>query len=340
MSKHNREERIARLSAASEQKKQDALTATEKAIRKLQKEGKAITFKAVAREAQVSTSYLYKYPELKEKIAKLREEQRRSGKRVMPVASDNSKNRIITHLKRRIKDLEQEITQLRQANESLAGRAFELEEYENTVERFRKHNEKLNVEIERLAEENSELKDKLARHNLNPKKKVTSIKSKSKQKRPYIPVPDSVKEELNNLNIKINSTLRSLIRANPEEVVLEAIEALKYALVHQDIPNIGGWLNKAIKNRWKKPEKSTQRTQHRQYTQHKQEEELVFPEGFEEWYLQAIDSNFIVNESPVGLPKNIKGELLVKVNRPTTSGLPYSQMSWIEAREIMSLELK
>lgn len=249
MSKHNREERIARLSAASEQKKQDALIATEKAIRKLQKEGKVITFKAVAREAQVSTSYLYKYPELKEKIAKLREEQRRSGKRVMPVASDNSKNRIINHLKRRIKDLEQEITQLRQANESLAGRAFELEEYENTVSRFRKHNEKLNTEIERLAEENSELKDKLARYNLNPKKKVTSIKSKSKQKRSYIPVPDSVKEELNNLELKINSTLRTLIRANPEEVVLEAIEALKYALNHQDIPNAGGWLNKAIKNK-------------------------------------------------------------------------------------------
>lgn len=333
MSKHNREERIARLSAASEQKKQDALIATEKAIRKLQKEGKVITFKAVAREAQVSTSYLYKYSELKEKIAKLREEQRRSGKRVIPVASDNSKNRIITHLKRRIKDLEQEITQLRQANESLAGRAFELEEYENTVERFRKHNEKLNTEIERLAEENSELKDKLARHNLNPKKKVTSIKSKSKQKRPYIPVPDSVKEELNNLNIKINSTLRSLIRANPEEVVLEAIEALKYALNHQDVPNAGGWLNKAIKNRWKKPENSTQHIQHKQ-------EELVFPEGFEEWYLQAIDSNFIVNESPAELPKNIKGELLVKVNRPTASGLPYSQMSWVEAREVMNKESK
>ena len=331
MSKHNREERIARLSAASEQKKQDAASATEKAIRKLQKEGKVITFKAVAREAQVSTSYLYKYPELKEKIAKLREEQRRSGKRVMPVASDNSKNRIITHLKRRIKDLEQEITQLRQANESLAGRAFELEEYENTVERFRKHNEKLNAELERLAEENTNLKDKLARHNLNPKKKVTSIKSK--QKRPYIPVPDSIKEELSNLEIKINSTLRSLIRANPEEVVLEAIDALKYALLNQDIPNAGGWLNKAIKHRWKKPENISQPTQHTQ-------EELVFPEGFEEWYLQAIDSNFILNESPAGLPKNMKGELLVKVNRPTVSGLPYSQMSWVEAKGIMNKESK
>ena len=59
MSKNNRESRIANLSAASEQKKQDAASATEKAIRKLQQSGKVISFKAVAREAQVSTSYLY-----------------------------------------------------------------------------------------------------------------------------------------------------------------------------------------------------------------------------------------------------------------------------------------
>jgi hypothetical protein len=238
----------------------------------------------------------------------------------------------------RIKDLEEEIAQLRHANESLAGRAFELEEYENTVERFRKHNEKLNAEVERLASENSDLKDKLVRHNLAPKNKVTSFRgqSKNKQKTPYIPIPDSIKEELNNLEIKINSTLRTLIRANPEEVVLEAIEALKYALAHQDIPNVGGWLNKAIKNRWKKPENTSQPPQ---YTQHEQEE-LAFPDGFEEWYIQAIDSNFIVNESPVGLPKNVKGELLVKVNRLTASELPYSQMSWVKAREIMNKESK
>ncbi len=66
----------------------------------------------------------------------------------------------------------------------------------------------------------------------------------------------------------------------------------------------------------------------------------MFPEGFEEWYVQAIDSGFIVSSSPVGLPKNIKGELLVKVNRPTASGLPHSLMSWIEAKKIMEMESK
>ena len=328
MSKNNREARIANLSAASEQKKQDTLAATEKAIRKLQQSGKVISFKAVAREAQVSTSYLYKYPELKDRIMKLREEQRNSGKRVIPAASDNSKNRIIGHLKKRIKDLDAEITQLRKANESLAGRAFELESYESAVNRFRKENQRLLQEIERLADENSELRHKLALHNLAPTKKVTSLKGK-RTKAPPRPIPDSVKIELANLDIKINSTLRKLIRVNPEEIVLESIEALKYALSNQEVKNLAGWLAEGIKNRWKKPDNSTQQVQ--------SVEELVFPEGFEEWYIQAIDAGFIVNESPAGLPKNTKGELLVKVNRPTASALPYSLMSWLEAKKMMEM---
>ena len=326
MTKHIREERIARLSAASEQKKQDALNATQKAIRKLQQQGKVISFNAVAREAEVSTSYLYKYPELKNKIAKLREEQKRSGRKI-PVASDNSKNRIIGHLKKRIKELEQQITQLRQANQSLAGKVFELEEYENTVKRFREHNQKLSTQIEKLSEENSQLKNKLATLNLGAIKKVTS--NHTKQKRPHIPVPNSVKIELANLGISINSTLRKLIRQNPEEITLEAIEALKYALSIQVINNRAGWLAEGIKNRWKKSETQTHQTQN---------EELIFPKGFEEWYIQAIDALFILNESPTELPKNMKGELLVKVNRPTSSGLPYSLMSWLQAKKMMEME--
>lgn len=326
MSKHNREERIARLYAASEQKRQETLTATQKAIFRLQKEGKLITFKSVAREAGVSTSYLYKYSELKEKISKLREEQKHSRQRVVPAMSNDSKSRIVQNLQRRIKELEQEVSLLRQANESLAGRAFELEEHEDAVGRFRKQNEKLSAEIERLSEENVELKNKLAQRTLKSTNKVTPIK------RSTIPIPESVKTELKILNIKINSTLKKVIRENPEEVVLESIEALKYALQNNDVENPSGFLVKAIKYRWKEPNCNLKNEQ----SSTEKKNDHVFPEGFEEWFLEAVDSGFIVNESPFELPKNIKGDLLVKVYRHTTSGLPYSQMSWIEAKRIMN----
>jgi hypothetical protein len=65
---------------------------------------------------------------------------------------------------------------------------------------------------------------------------------------------------------------------------------------------------------------------------------LDFPQGFEEWYIQAIDAGFIMNESPTELPKNMKGELLVKVKISTASGLPYSLMSWFEAKKIMEMK--
>ena len=322
----DRDERIARLSAASEQKKQDALVASENAIQKLQKEGKSITFKSIAREAGVSTSYLYKYPELKEKISKLREGQKKSGRRVIPAMSNDSKSRIVYNLKRRIKDLEQEIIQLSHANESLAGRVFELEENEDTVDRFRQQNEKLSLEIERLTYENVELKNKLARNTLKLNNKVTQIK------KPTIPIPESVKNEFKELEIKINSTFRRLIRENPEEVDLESIAALKYALKNNSVKNPSGFLVKAIKFRWKKPGNNLE--EKRVETQ----VESVFPNGFEEWFIKALDSGFVMEESPFELPKNLKGELLVKVNRPTASGLPYSQMSWVEAKKLMDLD--
>lgn len=328
MNRNNKEERIARLSNAAEQKKQETLVATEKAIQNLQKNGKPITFKSIAREAGVSTSYLYKYSDLKEKIKKLREEQRSYKRKVIPTMSEDSKSRIVENLKRRIIDLEQEIIQLKHTNESLAGRVFELEEYEDTVERFRQQNEKLSLEIERLTYENVEIKNKLARKTLKSNNKVTQIK------KPTIPIPESVKDELKELEIKINSTLRRLIRENPEEVVLESIAALKYALNNNSVVNRSGFLVKAIKFRWKKPENNLEE----QRVDTQIESESSFPNGFEEWFIKALDSGFIVEESPFELPKNLRGELLVKVNLPTASGLPYSQMSWVEAKKLMDLD--
>lgn len=330
MSSNNKEERIARLSAVSKQKKQDALNTTEKAILKLQEEGKAITFKSVAREARVSTSYLYKYPEIKDKISKLREEEKYRVRGGITVISDKFESPTVEHLKRRIKDLEQEIIQLGEANEFIGAKVSELEEHKITVKTLRKQNEKLSEEIEILIEKNTELKNKLARRTLKPKNKIKPTK------RPCLPIPESVKLELKNLNIKINSTLKKVIRENPEEVVLESINSLKYAIEKNGVTNPSGFLVKAIKNRWKEPQQNLRYSQ--DIPPEYKEDEPIFPEGFEEWFIKAIDSGFIINESPIDLLENPQGELLVKVNRPSASGLSYCQMSWIEAKKLMDLD--
>ena len=98
-----------------------------------------------------------------------------------------------------------------------------------------------------------------------------------------------------------------------------------------EVKNPSGFLVKAIKYRWKAPENISKEAG----TITQQENE--FPEGFEEWSLEAIDNGFILNESPFILPRNTKGDLLVKVNRSSASGLPYSKMSWMEAKNVMEL---
>jgi hypothetical protein len=45
-----------------------------------------------------------------------------------------------------------------------------------------------------------------------------------------------------------------LIRENPEVIILESIDALKYAILKNEVKNPSGFLVKAIKYRWKAPE--------------------------------------------------------------------------------------
>jgi hypothetical protein len=71
-----REKQLSGLNKASHQKRQEALIRTEKAIAILVKKQQRITIRSVAREAQVSVSYIYKYPELAYKIQCLREQQK------------------------------------------------------------------------------------------------------------------------------------------------------------------------------------------------------------------------------------------------------------------------
>lgn len=95
------------LNQASLKKRNDALVRTEKAITQLINKQQQITIRSVAREANVSVSYIYKYPELAYKIQRLREQQKYSL-----VASNQSVKKIeIQEVKNR--ELKQEIAELK-----------------------------------------------------------------------------------------------------------------------------------------------------------------------------------------------------------------------------------
>ncbi len=233
--KDTKESRIKTLKQTQKQRQEDARNRVDQAIERLQKLNAKINFHSISREAQVSVSYLYKYPEIKQQIAELRSKQ--NSLPVKPVAKPNSTSggKLITRLQSKIKKIESENKELKRKCEALAGQVY------------RAHH--LQAQIERLRAENEDLRTKLGEQEIV--KKVTPINKKQKSK---LAISDNIQSELDELGIELNTTLTKTIKAATESTVLDAISALKYQLTKQDIPNAGGWLNKAIKEGWKKPE--------------------------------------------------------------------------------------
>ena len=230
-----RETRIENLKKTQEARKEDARERVDKAIERLQKMGGKINFHTIAREASVSVSYLYKYPELKQQIAELRSKQSHLPPTAKSVSS-KSHDRVVARFKERIQKLEKDNQELRRKNEALAGQVYRVHLLQEQVERQQETIEDLQARLTEAAQQKSVAK-------------VTPISSKIKAK-----VSDQVKAKLASLGIQLNSTLIKRINASSEEVVLAAIDALKDQLNRGEVKNSGGWLARAIEKGWAKTE--------------------------------------------------------------------------------------
>jgi predicted RNase H-like nuclease (RuvC/YqgF family) len=149
-----------------------------------------------------------------------------------PPVTAKSHSQVVSRLKKRIHQLEAENKELKRKNEALAGQVYRVHSLQAQVER----------QQEIIANLEARLQD-------NPKAEVIPITSKTIGQR-----RDSIKKELDSLGIKLNDTLNKKIKANTEEVVLAAIEALKDQLKRGEVKNPGGWLAKAIEGGWTKAE--------------------------------------------------------------------------------------
>ncbi|MBY0597019.1 DUF6262 family protein [Bacillus bingmayongensis] len=100
----------------------------EKAISKLSLEGKVINFNTVAKEANVSKSWLYKEQDIRKRIELLRKQQQNhSSTRSMVKKSSRSEEVLIKTLKMRIKELEGENTKLKNQIQKLYGELYNKE---------------------------------------------------------------------------------------------------------------------------------------------------------------------------------------------------------------------
>ena len=235
--------KIEALQEAAAQKAKESAERVDKALERMIKQGQVISFKSVAQAANVSTAYLYKQEDLRNRIETLRDQQKQRPKlKQPPPASDNSKSVIISTLREENKKLRVEREDLRRINESLTGRLYHLQGADDLAERLKAENAQLKQQLEECRRRNPPPSPPPTN---DPK--VTSLDKKRSKKSGS---SDKIKSELDALNIKMNSTLSSLIGQAPEFVVLLAIEALKEALTTTTVRSPSGFLVEAIRNTW------------------------------------------------------------------------------------------
>ena len=238
MNKDNlKQYRIDNLKQAQATRKQDSLNRVNEAISQLQKRHEKINFRTIASVANVSVSYLYKYPEIKQRIAEIRNEQSSMVRQELKPTVSTSQVKVQARLKERIKGLENENKELRRKNEALAGQVYRVHQLNELIERQQSTIEDLESRLEECSLNNPKLSSKITPISQKRTKKLLESRSQ-------------IDSELKTLNIRINSTLSKLIDNNPEEVVLNAISSLKEGLSNKTVRNKTGFLVKAIENQW------------------------------------------------------------------------------------------
>jgi len=204
-------------------KRQEAFNKVEKGIQTLIKEKRTINFNQVAEASGVSKAWLYKEPEIKERIEHLRAQSKRGKKLPRKISATEASTRAINAtLKARVKKVEAENRELRRQNETVYSQLLRLRELEK--------------QVELLKAENQKLKDRP--NTLPTEKKV-------------------FKSELEKLGVQINSTIQQLINGTPSGIVEAAMQALREAQSRNAVNNPNGWLYQAITEAWQ-PNESLQ----------------------------------------------------------------------------------
>lgn len=230
--------RIDNLKLAQASRKEDSLARVNQAIKQMEKRKEKINFQTVAKAANVSVAYLYKYPEIKQRIAEIRNTQSKMMIRSeFKSTSEASQAKIQAVVKERIQKLELENKELRRKNEALAGQVYRIHQLQSQIERQQQIIEDLEKKLNQCQPYQSK-----------PSSKVTSIKKNKQSNNPGN--DDNIKSELKALNIKMNTTLSRLIEQVTEQTVLKAIDTLKEALSTTKVRNPAGFLVEAIKNTW------------------------------------------------------------------------------------------
>jgi hypothetical protein len=140
------------------------------------------------------------------------------------------------------------------------------------------------------------------------------------KKDPPISTKEAFLQKCEEYGVELNSTIKKLIAANSIEDLNNALEILQKSQQNgKKITNPAGFLASALKEKWQAP---------------KSVESLSpFTEEFLIWYKKAISAGAVQNLPIQWLSLYQNWEPMVRVNRPTDLGAPYTLMRWTEARD-------
>lgn len=274
------------------------------AIDELIEYGITVSQNEVARKTGISVGFVNKH--LRGEVEQARQRQRQMSRKPRTTASLSSLEKKNEHLKASNNRLQQELDKHRQINKELLAQVAQIIDLEDEVELLRSQNREL-----------------LAVWNANQKKVVNlptenQTTQNSGTRREHFSV--QIKTELEALGIKLTSTLCKTMEAAHEETIIQAIEALKAALEINVIRSPGGWLKKAIEGSWSQNKKLQEKKMN------------PYPEGFVEWYEQAVKTNYVLDIPIEHLNLDERNEPKVKINQPGIFGAPYRDLSWREAK--------
>lgn len=122
------------LRQSAQSRHQQAVRRAEEGISRLLQERKPINFNTVAETANVSTAWLYRIPEIRQRIEHLR--QQPHTQYMIPSkekASDASKNAMLTALRNRVKALEAENQELKHQLELIYGQLLTKNEHRQAL---------------------------------------------------------------------------------------------------------------------------------------------------------------------------------------------------------------
>jgi hypothetical protein len=302
-------QRIAALSKAAQNKKHLASEATDKAIKKLTNSHQPITIANVARLAGVSTSYIYKYPELKERIRFLSQQQRPVTSQ--KTASNNSQATIIYTLRSEIKRLNTILLESRQANQLLIGKLSQQQDTQKFLEHLKWENKNQAQQIQELQSEIESLKQELekAQHpKVSSSEKIIDFHKETKPAQIIDSFIDGeLQSELQLLGIRFNESLNKLVKSSSQQQVKNALSVVKEALsTGTKVRSKVGLFRKALESGWIPSQSDEER------------EASQLETTFSEWYCLAKASGIVTASQ--------KTEQGIIVYEPTGQAISFETM--------------